>query len=58
MANNSINNNQHIMGVIEEEYSKQSSLDDMLAEEKRTTAEDQLSMFNRAAEVFFVNFLG
>jgi len=46
------------MGVIEEEYSKQSSLDDMLAEEKRTTAEDQLSMFNRAAEVFFVNFLG
>uniref|UniRef100_A0A915NN33 Uncharacterized protein n=1 Tax=Meloidogyne floridensis TaxID=298350 RepID=A0A915NN33_9BILA len=55
MADNSINNKQHIMGVIEEEYSKQSSLDDMLAEEKRTTAEDQLSMFNRAAEIFSQN---
>uniref|UniRef100_A0A1I8BRR9 Uncharacterized protein n=1 Tax=Meloidogyne hapla TaxID=6305 RepID=A0A1I8BRR9_MELHA len=45
----------HIMGVVEEEYSKQSSLDDMLAEEKRTTAEDQISMFNRAAEIFSQN---
>uniref|UniRef100_A0A914KNZ0 CWF19-like protein 2 n=1 Tax=Meloidogyne incognita TaxID=6306 RepID=A0A914KNZ0_MELIC len=54
MSDNS-SNNQHIMGVIEEEYSKQSSLDDMLAEEKRTTAEDQISMFNRAAEIFSQN---
>nr|CAD2184579.1 unnamed protein product [Meloidogyne enterolobii] len=54
MSDNS-DNKQHIMGVIEEEYSKESSLGDMLAEEKRTTAEDQLSMFNRAAEIFSQN---
>ncbi|KAF7636889.1 Protein kinase domain-containing protein [Meloidogyne graminicola] len=41
-----------IIGVIEKEYSKNSSLDDMLSDEMRNSSEEQLSMYNRTNEVF------
>ncbi|KAK0421244.1 hypothetical protein QR680_015133 [Steinernema hermaphroditum] len=39
------------LGTVEAEYSRKRELSDMVAEEKRTTAEDQISMFGRSAKV-------
>lgn len=40
---------------MDNEYRRVRDLRDMVAEEKSTTAEDQLTMFNRAAKVHLIS---
>jgi len=45
-----------VVGTVHQEYSRQMDLKEMVAQEKSTTAADQLTMFGRAAKVllFFI----